>query len=130
MTPKSETSTPVGKPEKVNPVTPAPAPLATPAPRKTPKPKATPATSANASEGNDPEAQEKARFEAAKAKAMDDPKVKSLKDKADQATTDEESKAALRAYNKELFEKVKKIDGGVSDFADQLEKAILKRLGE
>ena len=61
---------------------------------------------------------------------MDDPKVKSLKDKADQATTDEESRAALRAYNKELFEKVKKIDSGVSDFADQLEKAILKRLGD
>jgi hypothetical protein len=56
--------------------------------------------------------------------------VKGLKDKADAATTEEESHTSLRAYNKALFEKIKKIDPSVGDYADQLEKAILKRLGE
>jgi len=112
-------------------------PPATPRGRKTPKPKNTPvpAASENAAptkppESADTDTKEEYRFEVAKSKALDDPQVKALKDKADLATTEEESRAALRAYNKELFAKIRKIDPGVSDYSEQLEKAILKRLGE
>jgi hypothetical protein len=78
----------------------------------------------------DPEVKEKFHFEQAKAKAAEDPQVKSLKAKADDASTDEDSRKALRAYNKALFEKIRKIDSSVSDRADRLEAAILKRLSD
>jgi hypothetical protein len=111
-------------------------PPATPSGKKSTKPKATPGTSAAHNPAApppadaDPEAKERFRFEIAKSKAIEDPHVKSLKAKADEATTDEESKATLRAYNKALFEKVRKIDPGVSEWADRLEAAILKRLND
>ena len=54
----------------------------------------------------------------------------SLKAKADDAATDEESRKALRAYNKALFDKIRKLDSTVSDRADRMEAAIMKRLGE
>lgn len=78
----------------------------------------------------DAEVKEKFRFDQARAKAAEDPQVKALKQKADEASTDEESKKALRAYNKALFEKIRKIDSSVSDRATRLEAAILKRLNE
>ena len=78
----------------------------------------------------DAEVKEKFRFDQARAKAGDDPQVKALKQKADEASTDDESRKALRAYNKALFEKIRKIDGSVSDRATRLEAAILKRLSE
>ncbi|MEP6671017.1 MAG: hypothetical protein ABJF10_17790 [Chthoniobacter sp.] len=136
-TPKPEKVPATPKPDKVAPVTPPPAPpAATPPGKKNPKTKpATPSANANnlppePGADADPEAKEKYRFEVAKAKANEDPQVKSLKAKADEATTDADSRAALRAYNKALFEKVKKIDSGVSEWADRLEAAILKRLSE
>ena len=82
-------------------------------------------------EGADAETKEQYRFDMAKSKAIGDPQIKALKDKADLAeAADEESRAALRAHNKALFEKIKKIDPGVSERADALLKAMLKRLGE
>jgi hypothetical protein len=78
----------------------------------------------------DPDVKEKFRFEQAKIKAADDPQVKSLKAKADDASTDEESRKALRIYNKALFDKIRKIDSSVSERADRFEAAILKRLSE
>jgi hypothetical protein len=107
--------------------TPAPkAPSATPAKKTTSTKPAAPEPPADA----DPEVKEKFRYEQAKAKATEDPHVKSLKAKADDATTDEESRKALRAYNKALFDKIRKIDGSVSDRADRMEAAIMKRLSE
>lgn len=70
------------------------------------------------------------RFETAKSKALEDAHIKSLKAKADEASTDAESKAALRTYNKALFEKIKKIDPSVSEWADRLEAAMMKRLSD
>ncbi len=78
----------------------------------------------------DPDVKERYRFELARDKAAEDPQVQSLKAKADDASTDEESRKALRAYNKALFEKIRKIDSSVSERADRLEAAILKRLSE
>ena len=78
----------------------------------------------------DAETKEKYRFEIAKAKAMEDAQVKGLKAKADEAASDEESRTALRAYNKALFEKIRRIDSGVSERATRMEAAILRRLSE
>lgn len=104
-----------------------PKPGATPAPGKsTTKPKAAAEPAADV----DPETQEKLRFDQAKAKAMEDPQVSALKAKADNASTEAESSKALRAYNKALFEKIRKIDKSVAERATRLEAAILKRLSE
>ena len=78
----------------------------------------------------DAEAKEKYRFEVARSKAQEDPQIKALKAKADEATTDADSKKALVAYNKALFAKIRKVDPAVSEWADRLEAAILKRLNE
>ena len=136
-TPKPVKSAATPKPEKIPGVTPAPLePVATPTGKKPPKNKSsTPSPSAASrpvepSADADAETKEKLRFETAKSKANEDPQIRSLKAKADEATTDEESKAALRAYNKALFEKVKRIDPSVSEWADRLEAAILRRLSE
>lgn len=129
-TPKPEKPAATPKPEKISSTTPVP--NATSAPRKSGKTK--PEANATAPvDGNadvDAEAKEKAHFEAAKAKALDDAQVKSLKAKADGALTEEESKTALRNYNKALFQKIKKIDPSVSEWSDRMEAAILKRLSE
>jgi hypothetical protein len=151
-TPKTAKVTPTPKPEMVKVVptgkstpTPGVTAKATPAvtakaPTTTPTPKAPTATPVKKSTtvkapveppaGADPEEQEKFRYEQAKAKASEDPHVKGLKAKADDATTDEESRKALRAYNKALFDKIRKIDSSVADRADRMEAAILRRLGE
>jgi hypothetical protein len=133
--PTAEKPTPTPKPEKPAASTPAPPPT-TPT-RRTPKPKNTPVPSTSETTppapppaDADADAKEQYRFETAKSKAIQDPQVKALKDKADLAQTEDESRAALRAYNKALFQKIRKIDPGVSEYADPLEKAILKRLGE
>jgi hypothetical protein len=141
ITPKPEkekpTPTPKSEPSDIYPATPA-----TPAPHRTPKPKATPtprpisiAPSVNKPPVEPPadadaDAKEQYRFELAKSKALEDAHIKSLKDKADQAGTDEESRAALRTYYKALIEKIKKVDPAVSERADQLERALLKRVSE
>ena len=78
----------------------------------------------------DPETAERSRFEHAKARALEDPQVQELKTKADSAVTDEEGKKALRAYNKALFSKMRKLDGGLKDRIDIMESVILKHLDE
>ena len=76
----------------------------------------------------DPETAERNRFDHAKARALEDPAVQELKAKADSAVTDEEGKKALRAYNKALFNKMRKIDDGLKDRIDIMESVILKHL--
>lgn len=133
-TPKPEKPVATPKPEKAPSTTPSPTtPAATPTGKKSGKTKPV-AAEANATTEPapevDPEVKEKARFETAKAKALEDTQIKSLKAKADGATTEEESKTALRNYNKALFQKIKKIDPSVSEWSDRMEAAILKRLSE
>lgn len=112
--PTTAPATPAPKPAKITPVTTT----------KPAKPLVEPPADADA------EVKEKFRFDQARAKAGEDPQVKVLKQKADEASTDDESRKALRAYNKALFEKIRKIDSSVSDRATRLEAAILKRLSE
>jgi hypothetical protein len=76
----------------------------------------------------DADAQEKYKYDVARNKALEDPEVQKLKDKADGATSDEEARKAQRAYNKALFNKMRSLDGSIKDRADRIEASILKRL--
>lgn len=76
----------------------------------------------------DPEAIEKAKYDEVKSRALQDEKVKELKAKADSATTEEEGRKALRAYNKALFQKMRGLDSSVRDRVDRMETAVMKRL--
>lgn len=122
---KTPASVPPSTPPKTAPATPAKKTVGVKPPvTETKKPLIEPPADA------DPDVKERFRFDVAKAKAAEDPQVKSLKAKADNASTDEESRKALRAYNKALFDKIRKVDKSVSERADLLEAAILKRLSD
>ena len=78
----------------------------------------------------DAEVVEKQKYDQAKSKAVADPKLQELRGKADLAASDEESRKALRAYNKAMFKRMKEIDPSIADHVDRMEAAVLKRLGE
>jgi hypothetical protein len=84
---------------------------------------------ANDEEG-DPEELEKKRYDQAKAKATEMPEILALKEKADNASTDEESRRALRTFNRALFAKMRQLDPSIKDRADRIEAAIMKRLND
>jgi hypothetical protein len=81
-------------------------------------------------EEGDPEELEKKRYDQSKAKAMEMPEILALKEKADNASTDEESRRALRNFNKALFAKMRQLDPSIKDRADRIEAAILRRLND
>lgn len=132
-TPKPEaTEKPESEPE-VKPSTPVPTPTpkkttkpATPAPTNSKRPTA--ASTAPISEESD--AQEKERYDVAKAKAGEDAEIIKLKEKADGAVTDDEARKAQRAYNKALFNKIRSLDSSVKERADRIEAGIMRRLQE
>ena len=78
----------------------------------------------------DAEAAEKQKYEQAKAKATADPKVQELRSKADLSPSEEESRKALRVYNKAVFKRMKEIDPSIKDHVDRMEAAVMSRLGE
>ena len=78
----------------------------------------------------DAEAKEQARFDEVKAKATADPGVAELKTKADASAFDEEGKNAQRAYNKALFEQMRKLDSSLEGRINSMEALILKKLNE
>jgi hypothetical protein len=59
---------------------------------------------------------------------METPEILALKEKADNASSDEESRRALRSFNKALFNKMRQIDPTIKDRADRVEAALMKRL--
>jgi hypothetical protein len=79
--------------------------------------------------GGDADGIEKARYDYARVRAADDEHVRDLKAKADSATTEDEGRKSLRAYNRALFEKMRKLEPTVSERIDRMETAVLKRLG-
>jgi hypothetical protein len=81
-------------------------------------------------EEGDPEELEKKRYDQAKAKATEMPEILALKEKADNASSEEESRRALRNFNKALFAKMRQLDPSIKDRADRIEAAILKRLND
>ena len=78
----------------------------------------------------DAEIIEKQKYDAAKAKAVADPKVQELRGKADLANSEDESRKALRSYNKAMFKRMKEIDPSIKDHVDRMEAAVMSRLGE
>ncbi len=78
----------------------------------------------------DAEVLEKQKYDQAKAKAATDPKVQELRGKADLAGSEEESRKALRSYNKAMFQRMKEIDPSIKDHISRMESAVMSRLGE
>lgn len=118
---------PAGSPGEAPAVTPP----TTPAPKKKGgrEPKGAGKKPVAAAADLDPVAQEKAKYDEARAKALEDAEVKALKEKADSAANEEEGRRALRAYNKALFSKIRRLDPSVKDRADSVEAGVMKRLG-
>jgi hypothetical protein len=83
----------------------------------------------HAIKGGDAEAIEQARYDYAHARAVEDEHVRDLKAKADNATSEEEGRKGLRAYNRALFDAMRKLEPAVSERANRMESAVLKRLG-
>ena len=81
-------------------------------------------------DSTDADAVEKLKYDQAKAKAAADPKVHELRGKADLAPSEDESRKALRAYNKAMFKRMKEIDPSIKDRVDRMEAAVMSRLGE
>jgi hypothetical protein len=121
--PKAEETKPA------EPETPA-VPAATPAPpKKTGKTRNTPeAKNIPPTTSADTEVQEKYNYDVAKAKALTDPEVLKLKEKAESAVNDDEARKAQRAYTKALFKKMRSIDESIKERADRIEAGILRRL--
>lgn len=76
---------------------------------------------------NDPE---QARYDVAKARAKQDPEVKTLKAQADQATNEDAARRTSVAYNRTLFRKMRQIDRSLTPRIDLVEAAILRRINE
>lgn len=70
-----------------------------------------------------------AKFKAVKAKAMEDPEIKELKNKADGEVAEAEASKALVNYNRALFRKIREIEPSLGDYADRVEQSMSKRLG-
>lgn len=73
------------------------------------------------------EADETARFQAAKAKALEDKHVQDLQAKADSATG-ADAKAAARRYYRELYARMREIDPTLKDRIDRTEAAMQRRV--
>ena len=133
-----EPSPTAAKPEATEAVKPAPEKTETPAPeavapiKKPRKGKGTLGTAAKDGveppPDADPETKEKFRFDQVKAKASEDAEIMELKAKADGAVSDEDARSAQRAYNKALYNKMRKIDGTLDERINAMEAAVLKRL--
>ena len=80
--------------------------------------------------GTDPDELDKHKYDAAKTKAAEDPEIQALKQKADEAVTDDEANKAQRAYNKALFARMRKLEPLIKERIDRMEAAMMKRLGD
>ena len=116
-----ESTPPTGNEEKVKPSTPKSGKGKTTAQRSQDFPPAT--------DNADAEIVEKQKYDQAKAKAVADPKVQELRGKADLASSEDESRKALREYNKAMFRRMKEIDPSIKDHINRMETAVMSRLG-
>ena len=73
-------------------------------------------------------AQETARFQQAKAKALADKRIKDLQEKADSAPNEDAQQKASKAYYKALYDRMRKIDPGLKDRIDRTENATMKQM--
>lgn len=110
-----------------------PAPAATPAPTRKGRGKtAAPAVGENKTPApptsDDPDVQEKYKYDLAKNKAGADPDVQELKRKTEDSATEDEARKAQRAYNRALFSKMRKLEPALKDRIDRVESALMKKL--
>ncbi len=69
------------------------------------------------------------RFRNAKAKALEDARIKELKSQADSEVNAAEAHKATVNYNRALFQKIREVDPSVSDYAGKVEQSMTKRIG-
>ncbi|MDP9291321.1 MAG: hypothetical protein M3O82_03030 [Verrucomicrobiota bacterium] len=74
------------------------------------------------------EAKEKARYREVRTKALEDQHVAELKEKSDNADSDDKTRAAAKAYYKALFGQMRKLDGSLKNRIDRMEAATYRRL--
>lgn len=72
----------------------------------------------------------KIRYKQARLKAEKDPSVAALLDKAQSATTFEAERAAYRAYYRDLFRLMRKVDPGIAKLCDLMERTYLTKLAQ
>jgi hypothetical protein len=77
----------------------------------------------------DAEEAERNKFAEVKQKAAEDPEILKLAEKAESAASEDEVRQALRAYNKALFQKMRKLDSSIKERTDATEAVIMQRLG-
>ena len=63
-------------------------------------------------------------------KALEDNHVRSLQEKADSASGEEEQHKASKAYYKAMYEKMRSLDESLKNRIDRMEAATLRRLDE
>jgi len=80
--------------------------------------------------GSDPDTVEDWKYSEAKRKALEESDVQQLKAKAADAADEAEARRAMRAYNKALFNKMRKLEPTLKERIDGTEAALMKRLGE
>lgn len=76
------------------------------------------------------DASERARLREIKAKALEDKHVRSLQEKADNASNDDDQRKASKAYYKALYGRMRSLDESLKPRIDRMEAATLKRLDE
>ncbi|MDQ3621651.1 MAG: hypothetical protein M3463_04065, partial [Verrucomicrobiota bacterium] len=76
----------------------------------------------------DVEAVEKRKYEEARTKALEDAELQTLKQKADNAPSEDEARTAMRTFNKALFSRMRQIDPSIKERIDAMEAGVLKRL--
>ncbi|EDY19211.1 hypothetical protein CfE428DRAFT_3388 [Chthoniobacter flavus Ellin428] len=73
------------------------------------------------------EADEEARYEAVKAEAKADPRIRELKEKSDSAESDEAARAASIAYYHALYQRIRDTDQSLTERANLAEEAVVRR---
>jgi hypothetical protein len=68
------------------------------------------------------------KFKVVKAQAMEDSQVKELKAKAESEVDEADARAALDAYNRALFRKIREIEPSLDGYVDKIESAMTRRL--
>jgi hypothetical protein len=93
-----------------------------------PPPSIDPRTLAASSEAE--ERRLKIRYKQARLKAEKDPSLTALLDKAQSATTFEAERAAYRAYYRDLFRLMRKLDSSIAKQCDLMERTYLNKLAQ
>lgn len=96
--------------------------------KNTTKGKKEPAAKTVAVTENMDEAARQAAFKTLKAQALEDEEIKALKQKADTAVSEADSREAAIAYNRALFRKIRQLEPKLNDYTERVEASLMKML--